>query len=273
MKHRLMGFQLLSDDTGSDSDKMQFSGVANGFHTLDCYGCIMAKGAFKKDLPAFLSDGFIGGINHDWDAPVGRPLSASESSEGLKVSAQLSDTEKGREVHTLLKDGVIKRLSVGFRVVDYTFLELQKEVEEYWDSVRYAPSDEDLKDSKYGAVLMNRVKLFEFSPVTVPGNSLTEISNVRSAPLAGEATMEEQINAALAADAELLERVKSLLGKRSDEGRKLSAAWQIKLRKLHDGYAGLLAQAGNGAVDLQRNQRINQAASQEILARITTNNI
>jgi phage head maturation protease len=233
----------------------------------------MQPGCFARDLPSFLETGFIGGINHDWDNPIGKPLSAQETGEGLESSAQLSQTTAGKDAHILLKDRVIQKLSIGYEPLEYKFLDTEKAVRNHWDSVGWEPSPADLARSKYGAVLMERVKLIEYSPVTRPGNSRTNISNVLAAPPAGAATMEEQIEMALAADEELLERVKGLLDKRSADGRKLSAVWQIRLRKLNDGYSALLAQANAGGVDLERNKRMNQAASHEFLSWMTTNTI
>lgn len=259
----------LNLEVRADNDTMEFEGIANGFHTIDCYGCIMARGAFKQDLPLFLQDGFIGGINHDWNKPIGKPLAAAEVAEGLSTRARLSDTDAGREVHTLLKDNVIKRLSIGFQVLDYEYLEDEKAVAKYWEQSEYTPSTEDHKSSKYGALLMKRVRLFEYSPVMYPGNALTGISEVRAAPPAGQ-PLEDHLNSVLATDEELLVRIETLLQKRSEEGRKLSAAWQIRLRKLRDQYDGMLKAANAANPDRARQKRMNAAAAQECLAWLET---
>jgi len=72
---------------------------------------ILAPGCFAQDLAEFLAEGFVSGINHDWDVPIGKPLEARETAEGLFVRASISDTAAGRDVRTLLRDGVVKRLS------------------------------------------------------------------------------------------------------------------------------------------------------------------
>src|SRR6185503_11239202 len=100
-----------SDDGG------QFEGLAAAFFNVDdsYWPDILAPGCFTQDLPEFLSEGFVSGINHDWDQPIGKPLSAAENASGLYVKASISDTACGRDVRTLLKDGVVKRMSIGFR--------------------------------------------------------------------------------------------------------------------------------------------------------------
>lgn len=259
---------VLSADK-NDKDKMEFSGVANGFHTINCYGGITAAGAFKQDLSSFLEDGFIGGINHDWDKPIGKPIEAREDEKGLFTHARLSNTEAAREVHTLMQDDVIKRLSIGFEVLDHEYLENEKAIEKYWEKEGYVPSDDDIKNSKYGAVLYKRVRLFEYSPVMLPGNALTDISNVLSAPQAGQ-PLENHLNSVLTADEELLVRIETLLQKRSEEGRKLSGAWQIRLRKLRDQYDGMLKSAATVNPDMARQKRINEAAAHQYLAWLET---
>lgn len=51
-------------------------------------------------------------LNHG--LPVGKITSAEHTDDGLKITARLSETPKGDEVYTLLKDGVLDRFSIGF---------------------------------------------------------------------------------------------------------------------------------------------------------------
>ena len=259
LKRTTLNLQVLSAE--KEDGVMEFKGVANGFHTIDCYNSIMTRGAFKRDLPAFLEDGFIGGINHDWDKPIGKPLEAEESDKGLETRARLSDTDAGREVHTLMKDGVIKRLSIGYRVLDHQLLETEKEVQEYWAKEKYTPSDEDKRQARYGALLLKRVRLYEYSPVMLPGNSLTDISQVLNGQRAGQ-PLEDHLNSVLAADEELLVRIEGLLKRRTEEGRRLSAMWQVRLRRLRDQYAEMLR---SGAPDFTPQREDNKQAAEEYL--------
>lgn len=46
--------------------------------------------------------------------PIGRVVESWDTPEGHMVRARISDTAKGREVHALLRDGVLDRFSLGF---------------------------------------------------------------------------------------------------------------------------------------------------------------
>lgn len=163
------------------TDTGEFEGLASAFFTIDdsWFSDIVAPGAFKQDLGEFLESGFVGGMNHDWDQPIGRPLSAEETAEGLFVKASISDTQQGRDVRTLIKDGVVKRLSIGFRVLGRKLLETSEEVVAWWNEHGYVPSAEDVAKSQFGARLLTRIRLYEFSPVAVPANRRAVITGVK----------------------------------------------------------------------------------------------
>jgi HK97 family phage prohead protease len=177
LERRVVGFELRA----ASDDGTVFEGYASCWHTIDTYGSIIAPGAFDDSLSFFLDKGFIGGLNHDWDQPIGKPLEASTDARGLFSKARISDTSHGRDVKVLLKDGVITQLSIGFTTQGYEWLDTQEEVAAYWEKHGYAPSAEDIARSQYGALLKTRIKLYEYSPVTIPANSLCDITDVRSA--------------------------------------------------------------------------------------------
>lgn len=165
----------------ADKDGGYFEGFANVFHNIDNYGTIFVPGAFQEAIPNFLSEGFIGGINHDWDNPIGRPAAAEEQEKGLFIGANLSDTTYSRDVKILLMDKVIQKLSIGFQVAGSECLETAEEVAKYWEGHNYTPTAEDIARAQYGARLLTKIKpLYEVSPVTVPGNKHADITGVRS---------------------------------------------------------------------------------------------
>jgi len=129
--------ELKTDETGGELE-----GLAACFCNLDdsFWPDILAPGCFAEDLPVFLAEGFVSGINHDWCQPIGKTLEARETPDGLFVRAAISDTTAGRDVRTLLRDGVVKRLSIGLRVLGRTWLETASEVSAWWQSVRYSPT-------------------------------------------------------------------------------------------------------------------------------------
>ena len=51
--------------------------------------------------------------------PVGPMLSATDVDEGRQIKARISDTTLGRDVWTLVRDGVINQLSIGFEPIEY----------------------------------------------------------------------------------------------------------------------------------------------------------
>ncbi|MFT3877427.1 MAG: HK97 family phage prohead protease [Propioniciclava sp.] len=53
------------------------------------------------------------------DAPIGRITAGADIDTGYHITGRLSDTTLGREAATLLDDGVITRLSIGFEPVEY----------------------------------------------------------------------------------------------------------------------------------------------------------
>ena len=131
----------------------------------------MGRGCFERDFAILPRQGFIGGLNHNWDQPLGTPNDKTKSDDtGLYVGASVVDTSYGMDVRKLFKAGVIKKMSFGFEVLDKRFLEQREDVERYWDSVGYEPSDEDKELSKDGALLFTRVQVLEASPVMAPGN-------------------------------------------------------------------------------------------------------
>lgn len=52
------------------------------------------------------------------EEPIGKVIEGRDSEEGFEIVAKISDTARGNEVRTLLKDGVLNKFSVGFVPVD-----------------------------------------------------------------------------------------------------------------------------------------------------------
>ena len=52
--------------------------------------------------------------------PIGKILSGRDTAEGFEIRARISDTPRGQEAYTLLKDNVINKFSVGFVPVEQT---------------------------------------------------------------------------------------------------------------------------------------------------------
>lgn len=50
--------------------------------------------------------------------PIGTITNVRDTDEGLEVTAHISHTQRGDEVYTLIRDGVLKSMSIGFELID-----------------------------------------------------------------------------------------------------------------------------------------------------------
>lgn len=216
----------------ASGDGSTFEGWAACFNNVDGYGDIIAPGAFNDGLKSFLNDGFIGGMNHDWDQPIGRPTSAEEQEKGLYVAGEISDTSHGKDCKILLKDGVIKKLSIGFRTTGREYLEDADKVNAYWMKAGYTPSAEDIASAQHGARLLTKIRLYEFSPVTVPANNRADITQVKSD--LGSLNFAEQTNRVLGYLEDLIGRAEAVKALRAVKEQDISPLSRIGLKRLAD---------------------------------------
>lgn len=144
------------DDTGRT-----FAGIGVPYgETIDLWGIReqFAPGSVELD-----PDGVPSLIlwQHRHDEPIGRITAGRDTEAGFEIEGALSDTERGREVATLLRDGVISRLSIGFRPEAYEITE-----------------DEDGTE----LVTHTKVRAHEFSLVSFPAYSTAAVTKVRHRP-------------------------------------------------------------------------------------------
>lgn len=171
-----MVIQKRIDAIFQKSAEGDFEGYASSFYTLDRHGDIVLPGAYKDGLAEFLEDNFIGGKNHDHNNPLGKFYFAAEDKVGLYVKAQLSDIESARELRTLIRDGVIKKMSVGMRLQKISHVSPAK-AKELQEKAGYQPDAEELElfDRLEAVRLIHKAQLFEVSPVTYPANKQAKI--------------------------------------------------------------------------------------------------
>ena len=145
-----------------EGDGMTFTGYASVFNSssedLGGFREFVAPGAFKRSLQARNEIKLL--WNHDTNEPLasvrGGSLQLMEDNYGLKVTAKLPNTTRGRDVAELLRSKVIDSMSFGFNVI-----------KDSW--------------SNNGAVrTLESVRLSEVSVVTFPAYSATT-AQVRSA--------------------------------------------------------------------------------------------
>ena len=153
MKNKLRNFNFQVKAT--DDGKMAFEGYGSIFGNVDSYKDVVVKGAFKETLQD--KQGKLKILwQHKWDEPIGKIIEAKEDNIGLWIKAELSDTEKGREAYTLLKDGVIDELSIGYSII------------------------EDEYDRDKGIRYLKALELFEVSCVSFAANSQAIVTSVKS---------------------------------------------------------------------------------------------
>ncbi len=171
MDHKTYPFILeKADPLTIEAGGAEFIGHAAVFSNVDDGGDIIQPGAFAKTISERGSKVALV-YQHDWKAPIGRVTELREDDRGLYVRAKISDTSLGRDVSTLLRDGAITGLSIGYNPVKEQTIQLA-------DGRR--------------ARSLQEVKLFEVSPVTFPMNELATVAAVKAAipykktPLADE---------------------------------------------------------------------------------------
>lgn len=212
-------YKLAPIRPASESDSGGFSGYASTFNFLDYHNDIIAKGAYTHDLARFLQKGFIGGVGHDHANPIGRPVELFEDAKGLWLVAHLIDTTKAQDDRKLIVSGVVKELSVGIIPMQVKRLRTRTEVESYWKSVGWIPSDEEIMRAENGARLIKRAKLLEISPVAMGANEQTEIRSFKAGRRFSKASTEilvqvcQQVKTAY----ETLETVLTEAGVKSEE--------------------------------------------------------
>lgn len=128
---------------------------AAAFDSLDSHSDIIRKGAFTKTIAENL-----GRMKHLWqhetDKPVGKPESLVEDQKGLLVTSKISDTQLGRDLLTLVADGVMNENSIGFQTI------------------------KSQKDEQKSTRIIQEVKLFEYSSVTWGSNENTPNLGIKS---------------------------------------------------------------------------------------------
>lgn len=149
---------------------MRFSGYGSVFGNVDSYGDVILKGAFKESLkqakvsgvwPAMLSQHGGWGLTSEDMTPIGVYDGLEEDDIGLKLDGILAETQRGKEMYTLMKmqpRPAITGLSIGYIAKEF---------------VVGTKPDEPRRSLK-------RVELIEVSPVTFPANVKARVQSVKS---------------------------------------------------------------------------------------------
>lgn len=134
-------------------NEMYIEGYGAAFGNVDSYEDIIAKGAFVKSLNE--NKGRIAFCyQHDIYDPIGKIEELKEDNYGLWLRVRISDSAD--EVKTLIREGILNEMSVGFETMKYTY------------------------DETVDVRTITEAKLWEVSLVTIAANPLAVITSVKS---------------------------------------------------------------------------------------------
>ncbi len=140
-----------------DAETRTFTGLAVPFDTDTRIGSYyterVAKGAVRD------SDGALLLWRHD--EPIGKLIANRDTKAGWEIDARISETARGDEAYTLLRDGVVDRLSIGFEPIEH---------EEHRD-----PETDHL------TITRTNIRVREVSLVPFPAYPDAAVSDVRAA--------------------------------------------------------------------------------------------
>jgi HK97 family phage prohead protease len=152
-----------------------FSGYGAIFGNIDAHGDMIVPGAFADSLterkaagrqvPMHLMHRLFGGDG----LPVGIWTTVQEDDKGLKVEGKISgmDTDYGRRIYGLVKDGALGGLSIGYKVRT--------------NGATYGKKAGEPKRT------LKALSLHEISLVDDPSNALTRVDEIKAAALAMKA--------------------------------------------------------------------------------------
>jgi len=120
----------------------------------DRAGDVINKEAWEKGGLENFGNNPIILFNHDYNRPIGRATSLETDEKGLKITANLS--KSAGDVTNLVKEGILRAFSVGFRVKDADYME------------------------SGDGYLIKDAELFEVSVVSVPANQAATFSVAKS---------------------------------------------------------------------------------------------
>lgn len=130
-------------------------GYANVFNVVDAYQSMFVRGSFQPSLEE--RQGRIRFLRgHFPDDVLGVIEELREDEKGLFFRARFSNTQLGNDTLTLVKDGALDEVSIGFRTIKQRF-------------------DPDME-----VLVKEKVELWEVSLVTFAANSLARVEAVRS---------------------------------------------------------------------------------------------
>lgn len=155
----------VSFDIKAVEDDGFFSGYGSIFGNVDSYREVVKQGAFSKSLNDWQARNRLPPVlwNHNHNEPIGVYTKMEEDESGLYVEGKLlvSEVQRAREIHALMKAGAIDGMSIGYSV-------------------------KRSQKAEQGVINLLELKLFEVSVVTFPANEESRVDAVKAALDEGE---------------------------------------------------------------------------------------
>ena len=106
----------------SSGNNVYIHGYASVFNNIDCHNDIIIKGAFQNAITQHKTHQCIKLLwQHDVTKPIGIVSSITEDTYGLIVEGNINkETQQGKEAISLVQQGAISGLSVGFTIKQST---------------------------------------------------------------------------------------------------------------------------------------------------------
>lgn len=147
-------------------------GYGSVFGVRDTYGDIVTRGAFLKSLADHRGKGTMPAMlwQHNAEEPIGVWTDMVEDERGLKISGRITlESDYARDKYARLKAGAVRGLSIGFMV----------------------PEGGAVRDRETGIRTVSEIDLWEVSIVTFAANQQAMTTAVKSADVAGVATIRQ----------------------------------------------------------------------------------
>lgn len=161
--HATLDFPLDIKSAGDETGV--FEGYASINSNVDSYGERVMPGAFADSLAKHKREGTMPLMlwqHSSWD-PIGVWTDLSEDGKGLYGKGELlTELQRGKEAHILLKRKAIRGLSIGYREIE-------------------------VEEAKNGQPrLLKKVDLLEVSLVTFPANPKARVESVKSGEISAK---------------------------------------------------------------------------------------
>lgn len=185
-----MEIKTIASELKANEEKNIIEGYASIFGNIDSHKDIVLSGSFTKTIQE--NRNRIKLLwQHDMFEPIGKPLQLVEDSKGLFFEAKVSNTDIGNKAMTLIKDGVLNEMSIGYDTVKSEWdtqrkVRLLKEIKLYEISVITFASNEKalITGAKNIDNILDDVDFFSKSGRTLSNNSMSRIKNAIDALMA-----------------------------------------------------------------------------------------